>query len=78
MDALKLPAPADSLWRRAAKALHDLLKLVPDDRETYRMGGGTVLAARWGHRKSTDIDLWLPEGTGMTIARRGRNRKSAA
>ena len=24
------------------------------------MGGGTVLAAQWGHRLSVDIDVWLP------------------
>ncbi len=30
-------------------------------RDTYRMGGGSVLAARWGHRHSTDIDLFFDE-----------------
>ena len=29
--------------------------------DTYRMGGGSVLAARWGHRHSTDIDLFFDE-----------------
>ena len=24
------------------------------------LGGGTTLAARWGHRRSTDIDILLP------------------
>ena len=24
------------------------------------MGGGTVLAAQWGHRLSVDIDVWPP------------------
>ena len=27
---------------------------------TLAMGGGSILAARYAHRKSTDIDLWLP------------------
>ena len=30
-------------------------------RDTYRMGGGSVLAARWGHRHSTYIDLFFDE-----------------
>ena len=30
-------------------------------RETYQMGGGSVLAARWHHRHSTDIDLFFDE-----------------
>lgn len=30
-------------------------------RHAYRMGGGSVLAARWGHRDSTDIDLFFDE-----------------
>ena len=26
---------------------------------------GTILAGRWGHRESTDIDLTVPAGTGI-------------
>ena len=29
------------------------------DRDSYQMGGGTILAARWHHRHSTDIDLFF-------------------
>ena len=29
------------------------------DRDRYAMGGGSVLAARWNHRFSTDIDLFF-------------------
>lgn len=32
-------------------------------RSAYALGGGTVLAARWGHRFSTDIDLFADEQT---------------
>ena len=28
-----------------------------------RMGGGSVLEARWGHRRSTDVDLFCPQAT---------------
>lgn len=40
-------------------------------RDTYRMGGGSVLAARWRHRHSTDIDLFFDEHTqsGMPLSR---------
>ncbi len=30
--------------------------------DTYWMGGGSVLAARWHHRSSTDVDLFYDEG----------------
>ena len=29
------------------------------DRDSYQMGGGSILAARWRHRHSTDIDLFF-------------------
>ena len=32
------------------------------DRSFYTMGGGSVLAGRWKHRYSTDIDLFFDEG----------------
>ena len=59
-QALEFPAPAGDLWIRnrdtIARALAEL--------ETeYAIGGGTVLAARWQHRRSYDIDLAVPEGT---------------
>ena len=31
-------------------------------RSIYAIGGGTILAARWQHRLSTDIDLFAEEG----------------
>lgn len=31
------------------------------DRSRYAMGGGSVLVGRWGHRRSTSIDLFLDE-----------------
>lgn len=65
-----LPAPADSLWSRTADKLHGILDHLPGERPVFRMGGGTVLAARWGHRKSTDIDLTVPDGTDLNEARR--------
>ena len=49
-----IPGPPGESLRNAAALLRDV---VPDAMETMRMGGGTVLAARWNHRRSTDVDL---------------------
>ena len=35
------------------------------------LGGGSVLAARWKHRKSTDIDVLLPERDSLNDAGEG-------
>ena len=72
MDRLTLPAPADGLWKRAKDELHRILDHLPGNRPVFKMGGGTMLAARWDHRKSTDVDLTVPDGSGMTEARRLR------
>lgn len=70
MERLTLPAPARGLWAQTAAELHRLLKRLPTRAEGYGIGGGTVLAARWNHRKSTDIDLTVPEGCGLNIMTR--------
>lgn len=35
--------------------------------EHYRMGGGTVLAIRWNHRLSTDIDFFMDPGATLGL-----------
>lgn len=70
MERLRLPAPADSLWRLTAGRLHEAMEHLPAGRPVFRLGGGTMLAARWSHRRSTDIDLTVPDGTNMAEARR--------
>ena len=60
---LALPEPAQRLWRAFRNGdCEDLL-----DAHRPRLGGGTILAARWRHRSSTDIDLFWP--TGLWIPR---------
>ena len=60
MEILTLPEPAAGLW--AAK--RSIVYAIPP--EMFRsnipphLGGGTILAARWKHRISTDIDVLLP------------------
>ena len=48
-----LPEPGRSLWTKTYKTVENELKRIGQP----RLGGGTVLAGRWGHRKSVDIDL---------------------
>lgn len=52
MSLLTAPDPCAQSLAHAVKFLEEWLNV-----ELYRMGGGTVLAMRWNHRHSTDIDL---------------------
>ena len=56
MERLTLNEPASSTWRRAKETVIRLLRRYDEQVEAC-LGGGTVLAARWGHRKSEDIDV---------------------
>ena len=57
MERLKLVEPAASLWRTAGPAIRRALKELQDGPHEWRFGGGTILATRWEHRLSFDIDL---------------------
>ena len=59
-EHLKLPEPARGLWKRIRATVHELGSRRPGERIEPYIGGGTTLAARWGHRTSTDIDVTLP------------------
>lgn len=57
MKELELPEPAAGLWLQTRGVLSSL---APENEDwTLYLGGGTVLAARWKHRLSTDIDVVL-------------------
>ena len=62
---LNLPAPANALFERTHRVLDDLIWPITPNRTAGRLGGGTTLAARWQHRRSTDIDIAVPVGTGL-------------
>ena len=63
-ERLTLPSPAGTLWRRAQQVVHEELQQFG----TPRLGGGTTLGARWGHRDSSDIDLTIePEPGGRAV-----------
>lgn len=65
MESLKLPSPANALFQRVYATLDELIRPVIPGGTLGRLGGGTALAARWRHRRSTDIDIALPVGTGL-------------
>ena len=56
-----------------AREMGERLKLW--GRKEVVMGGGSILAARYGHRKSTDLDLWMQES--MVIKMRGEEAEEA-
>ena len=62
---LNLPAPANALFERTYRVLEELVWPITPNRTAGRLGGDTTLAARWQHRRSTDIDIAVPVGTGL-------------
>ena len=66
MFELDLPEPALSLYART----HDLLdRFLPDvvpSGGVWAIGGGTVLGALWQHRRSTDLDIFMPSDSGLS------------
>ena len=64
-EKLTLPEPAASLWRRVCPVLDVVETYWPNATNLFTLGGGTVLAARWGHRRSQDIDIVAKRGSGV-------------
>ena len=58
-ETLTLPEPARTLWKRIADTIQTELRAAGEP----RLGGGTLLAARWKHRTSVDIDLTIEKET---------------
>ena len=56
-EELSLPEPARTLWIRIRDPLKTALAPRAGPQPRMRLGGGTILAARWRHRKSRDIDV---------------------
>ena len=60
-----LPEPAGGVWRHASRELlRQLTNRIPDF-DGWKLAGGTILAAQWEHRESTDIDLKVAPKTGL-------------
>ncbi|MCY4633910.1 MAG: hypothetical protein OXG04_05270 [Acidobacteria bacterium] len=54
---LTLPSPAETLWQAISETVREELRSISDGQAQYAIGGGSILAARWKHRDSYDIDL---------------------
>ena len=71
MAKLELPAGPDGLLEAVRKPLGHHLGA----EHHMRLGGGTALAARWNHRHSTDVDLFVaPKDYGMLFKQERRFR----
>ena len=71
MDAFTLPEPAATLWKRLRPKLNDATREILQENERWTIGGGTILAAQYKHRSSTDIDLQLaPSAADRLVAKR--------
>ena len=55
---LSLPSGPDRILEMGVRFLDRFW-----DRSQYEFGGGTVLAARWNHRHSSDVDCFMDENT---------------
>ena len=60
MEDLTLPEPAAGLWAVKRSIVHAIPPEMFGPDISPHLGGGTILAARWKHRISTDIDVLLP------------------
>ena len=58
-EDLTLPEPARTLLSRTRGILDTYVTPRTPDRSGWTIGGGTILAARWRHRESRDIDLLI-------------------
>ena len=56
-QGLRLPGPARELWLRTRAIVNEELRRIQGGKARYTIGGGTILAARWKHRESFDIDI---------------------
>ena len=63
MERLTLPHAAHALWMRVEQPLSLALRHLRTAGVQWSLGGGTVMAARWLHRRSNDIDLTVPQGS---------------
>ncbi len=65
MDRLTLPLPARGIWLRVRSLLERARERLGPEAGSWKIGGGTVLAARWNHRESTDLDLTVNAATAI-------------
>lgn len=54
---MRLPEPARTTFLAGWPAVESAANQIGISTEEMRLGGGTLLATRWNHRKSIDVDL---------------------
>ena len=67
---MTLREPAGTLWRKHREAIARIAR-APGGESNVLLGGGAILAARWAHRRSTTIEVLLPERTALYDVGRG-------
>lgn len=65
MERLTLPLPSRGIWLRVRSLLGMALERLGPEAGPWKIGGGTVLAARWSHRESVDLDLTVNAGAAI-------------
>lgn len=73
MAGLTLPEPARSLFRSTRPILDRHVTRITPGRTGFALGGGTLLAARWNHRKSTDLDVFIHPDTELALLSQSRD-----
>ena len=61
-----LPEPAQALWNAHGELLVERLDGIGGETSRWALGGGTILAKRWEHRRSFDLDITISEGAPAT------------
>lgn len=70
---LTLPPPAGTLWHAIGETVREELRNISDRQTRYAIGGGSILAARWKHRYSYDIDLVVQPDTPLGMLAEANN-----
>lgn len=70
---LTLPEPSRELWLRTRDIVRRGLETLGGNGLEYRIGGGTILAARWKHRISHHIDISVDTGAPLKTLTAGAN-----
>ena len=70
---LTLPPPAETLWHAIGETVREELRSISDRQTQYAIGGGSILAARWKHRYSYDIDLVVQPDTPLGMLAEANN-----
>ena len=74
MNEYRLPAATHVLFTETWKILRNTFGTGAQGEPNAIFGGGTLLAARWKHRESTDVDFKLPETVDLMEFRQGSSK----